>query len=157
MRSEMMKESCDVVGRSVFRVDGLGKLTGNALYAGDISLPGMLHLRVVRSDRPHAMIRGIRTAEAEAYFGVVAVFTHRDIPGTNKIGRDKPDQTVLCVDKVRFIGDPVALVAAEIPEAAEEAAALIRVDYEDLPGVFSPEEALLPAAAKVHETGNLLM
>ena len=134
----MSKESCDVVGRSVFRVDGLGKLTGKASYAGDIAFPGVLHLKLLRSDRPHAKILGIRTAEAEMHPGVLAVFTYKDIPGTNQIGRDKPDQAVLCVDKVRFIGDPVAMVAAETPEAAEEAAPLIRIDYEDLPGIFSP-------------------
>jgi len=153
----MSKESCDVVGRSVFRVDGLDKLTGKACYAGDIAFPRMLHLKLLRSDRPHAKILGIQTGEAETHPGVVAVFTCRDIPGTNQIGRDKPDQTVLCVDKVRFIGDPVAMVAAETPEAAEEAAALIRVEYEDLPGIFSPEEALMPGAAKIHPHGNILM
>ena len=153
----MSKESCNVVGRSVFRVDGLDKLTGKARYAGDIAFPGMLHLKLLRSDRPHAKILGVRTGEAEAHPGIAAVFTCRDIPGTNRIGRDRPDQTVLCVDKVRFIGDPIALVAAETPEAAEEAAALIRVDYEDLPGIFSPEEALLPGAAMIHPDGNLLM
>jgi len=153
----MSKESCDVVGRSVFRVDGLDKLTGKACYAGDIAFPGMLHLKLLRSDRPHAKILGIRTAEAQAYPGVVAVFTCRDIPGTNRIGRERPDQPVLCDEKTRFIGDPVALVAAETPEAAGEAAALIRVDYEDLPGIYSPEEALTPGAAKIHDQGNLMM
>lgn len=152
-----MMESCEVVGRSVPRVDGHGKLTGRALYAGDISLPGMVHLAVLRSDRPHANILAIHTEKAKKAPGVVAVFTYADIPGTNKIGRDKPDQTILCVDKVRFIGDPVALVAAETPEAAREAAALIEVDYEDLPGIFSPEAALLPGAARIHERGNVLM
>jgi len=149
--------SSEVVGRSVLRVDGFEKLTGRACYAGDIAFPGMLHLKLQRSDRPHAKILGIRTAEAQAYPGVVAVFTCRDIPGTNRIGREIPDQNVLCIDKVRFIGDPVALVAAETPAAAEAAAALIRVDYEDLPGIFSPEEALAPGAAKIHPNGNLLM
>jgi CO/xanthine dehydrogenase Mo-binding subunit len=152
-----MKKSREVIGRSVPRVDGHGKLTGKALYAGDISLPGMVHLAAHRSDRPHARILSIRTEEAKEYPGVVAVFTCADIPGSNRIGRDKPDQQVLCVEKVRFIGDPVALVAAETPEAAREAAALIDVDYEDLPAVFSPEEALLPNAARIHESGNVLM
>ena len=86
----------------------------------------------------------------------MAVFTHRDIPGTNRIGGEKKDQPVLCDEKVRFIGDPVAMVAAETPESAEEAVSLIRVDYEDLPGIFSPEDALLPGAVKIHEAGNLL-
>ena len=139
-----MKESSNVIGRSVPRVDGYGKLTGTALYAGDVSLPGMLHLKILRSDRPHAKILKIKTEEAERYPGVVAVFTSRDIPGTNRIGGEKKDQPVLCDDRVSFVGDPVAMVAAETPETAETAVSLIRVDYEDLPGIFSPEDALLP-------------
>lgn len=148
---------CEVVGRSVRRVDSRDKLTGNARYAGDISLPGMLNAKVLRSDRPHARILAIRTTAAKAHPGVVAVLTHADIPGENIIGRDKPDQSALCTDKVRYIGDPVALVVAETEAAAEEALHLIEVDYEDLPGVFSPEEALRPEAPKIHEGGNLLM
>ena len=144
------------IGQSVARVDAPGKLTGNALYAGDVSFPGMLYLKILRSDRPHAKILRIRTDEAERHPGVVAVFTHRDIPGTNRIGGQRKDQPVLCDEKVRFIGDPVAMVAAETPESAEEAVSLIRVDYEDLPGLFSPEEALLPDAVKIHESGNIL-
>ena len=145
-----------MIGRSVARVDALDKLTGKALYAGDVSFPGMLHLKILRSNRPHAKILQIRSDEAERHPGVVAVLTYKDIPGTNKIGFAQKDQPVLCDVKVRFIGDPVALVVAETPEAAEEAIFLIRVNYEDLPGVFNPEDALLPDAVKIHETGNLL-
>ena len=148
---------CEVVGRSVRRVDSRDKLTGNAHYAGDISFPGMVHAKVLRSDRPHAKVLAIRTAAALAHPGVVAVLTHADIPGKNVIGRDRPDQTALCADKVRYVGDAVALVVAETEAAAEEALALIEVDYGDLPGVFSPEEALRPDAPKIHEGGNLLM
>ena len=148
---------CEVVGRSVRRVDSRDKLTGNARYAGDISLPGMLHAKVLRSDRPHAKILAIRTTAALAHPGVVAVLTHGDIPGKNVIGRDRPDQTALCADKVRYVGDAVALVVAETEAAAGDALALIEVDYEDLPGVFSPEEALRPDAPAVHKGGNLLM
>ena len=148
---------CEVVGRSVRRVDSRDKLTGNAQYAGDISFPGMVHAKVLRSDRPHAKVLAIRTAAALAHPGVVAVLTHADIPGKNVIGRDRPDQTALCVDKVRYVGDAVALVVAETEAAAEAALAMIEVDYEDIPGVFSPEEALRPDAPAVHEGGNLLM
>jgi CO/xanthine dehydrogenase Mo-binding subunit len=146
----------EMIGRSVARVDALDKLTGKALYTGDVSFPGMLHLKILRSNRPHAKILQIRSDEAERHPGVVAVLTYKDIPGTNKIGFAQKDQPVLGDEKVRFIGDPVALVAAETPGAAEEAISLIRVDYEDLPGVFNPEEALLPDSVKIHETGNLL-
>jgi len=154
---EKMRESYDIVGQSISRVDGVGKVTGSAPYAGDISFPGMLHLKILRSDRAHARILRIRTDEAETDPGVVAVFTYKDIPGTNRIGGEKKDQPVLCDDKVRCIGDAVAMVAAETLESAEEAVSLIRVDYEDLAGVFSPEEALLPGAAMIHEAGNLLV
>ena len=144
------------VGRSVARVDAADKLTGRALYAGDVSLPGMLYLKMLRSGRPHARILQILSMEAERHPGVVTVLTHKDIPGTNRIGSVQKDQPVLCDEKVRCVGDPVALIAAETLEAAEEAVSLIRVDYEDLPGVFSPEEALLPDAVRIHESGNLL-
>jgi CO/xanthine dehydrogenase Mo-binding subunit len=150
-----MKESFKIVGQSVSRIDGFGKLTGKARYAGDVSFPGMLHLKMLRSDRPHAKIKSILTEKAETCPGVVAVFTYRDIPGVNRLGLQK-DQPVLCDERVRVVGDPVAMVAAETPESADKAVSLIRVDYEDLPGVFSPEEALLPGAVRIHEGGNLL-
>jgi len=144
-------------GRSVLRVDGPPKLTGSVLYAGDFLLPGMLHLRALRSDRPHARILAIRTERAKAHPGVVAVLTHEDIPGTNRVGPREKDQPVLCDKKVLYVGDPVALVAAESPQDAEEALSLIQVDYEDLPGVFSPEDALTPGAPKIHDSPNLLL
>ena len=150
------REDLVTVGRSMARVDALEKLTGESLYAGDISFPGMLHLKMLRSDRPHAKILGIQTQDAASHPGVVAVFTCRDIPGTNRVGSPQKDQPVLCDEKVRLMGDPVALVAAETLEAAEEAISLIQVDYEDLPAVFSPEDALLPDAPQIHEAGNLL-
>jgi nicotinate dehydrogenase large molybdopterin subunit len=152
-----MDEGYEIIGQPVSRVDALDKLTGKALYAGDLSFPGMLHLKILRSDRPHAKIVRIQTERAKKHPGVVAVFTHEDISGTNRVGRGKKDQPVLCNDKVRYIGDPVVLVAAESPEAAHEALSLIHIDYDDLPGVFSPENALLPEAVKIHETGNLLV
>jgi nicotinate dehydrogenase large molybdopterin subunit len=150
-------ESYQVFGRPLLRVDAPDKLTGKAIYAGDISLPGMLYLKVLRSDRPHAKILGIHTARAKTYPGVIRVFTHQDIPGMNRVGPRNKDQPVLCDDRVRYVGDPVALVAAETSEAAEEAVPLMRVDYEDLPGIFSPEEALAPEAPKIHEAGNVLL
>jgi CO/xanthine dehydrogenase Mo-binding subunit len=153
-----MKESEDttIVGQPVPRVDALGKLTGDARYAGDIYSPGMLHLKLLRSDRPHAKILNIQTEAAENHPGVVAVLTYKDI-SVNRITREKPDQPVLCDEKVRYVGDPVALVAAESLESAQEALPLIHVDYEDLPGLFAPEEALLQESVCIHESGNLLL
>lgn len=152
-----MAESFEIFGQSLLRVDGPDKLKGKATYAGDISFPGMLYLKVLRSDRPHARILKIRTDKAESHPGVVRVFTHQDIPGTNRIGPRNKDQPVLCDERVRFVGDPVAMVAAETREAAGEALSLIQVDYEDLPGVFSPEDSLAPEAIKIHESGNVLL
>lgn len=150
-----MKEPYQTISRSTPRVDAVDKLTGRAFYAGDYAFPEMLYLKVLRSDRPHAEILKIQTEEAERLPGVVAVLTHEDIPGTNRIGRG--DQPVLCEEKVRRVGDPVALVAAETPESALEAVSLIRVDYQDLAGVFTIDEALLPGAVRVHEKGNVLV
>ena len=152
-----MTESYKNIGKAVLKVDAPDKLKGNALYAEDISFPGMVYLKVLRSDRPHARILEIHTDKAKAHPGVVAVFTSKDIPGRNRVGIGTRDQRVLCDDKVRFIGDPVAMVAAETLDAAEDAVRLIRVDYEDLPGVFSPEAAFAPGAVKIHETGNVLV
>ncbi|OGW37811.1 MAG: hypothetical protein A2Y97_03920 [Nitrospirae bacterium RBG_13_39_12] len=152
-----MAKPFQTFGQSILRVDAPDKLAGRALYAGDLFFPGMVHLKILRSDRPHARILRIDTEKAETHPGVVAVFTHKDIPGTNRVGPRNKDQPVLCDDKVRYIGDPVAMVAAETEKVAEEATSLIRVDYEDLPGIFSPEEALIPEAIKIHESGNVLL
>ena len=152
-----MADSYEIFGQPILRVDAREKLVGKAVYAGDLSFPGMLHLKVLRSDRPHAKILSIHTARAKASPGVVAVFTHKDIPGANRVGPRNKDQPVLCDDKVRYVGDPVTMVAAETEEAAEEALSLIQVDYEDLPGIFSPEEALASGAIRIHESGNMLL
>ena len=88
--------------------------------------------------------------------GCVRVFTYEDIPGRNRLGIINKDQYLLAEDKIRFVGDPVALVAAETYESAHTALASIHVDYEDLPAILDPEEALRPGAIKIHENGNLL-
>lgn len=152
-----MKESHQIVGKPLARVDALAKVTGKAIYAADICLPGMLYLKVLRSNRPHAKILDIHKEKANAFPGVVEVCTSGDIPGLNRSGVGIKDQPILCDEKVRRVGDPVALVAAETPEIAAEAAALIEVDYEDLPAIFSFEEALAPDAVKIHKSGNLLL
>jgi CO/xanthine dehydrogenase Mo-binding subunit len=143
------------VGRTVMRRDGDGKVTGDTKFFSDMALPNMLWGIVLRSRYPHALIKRIDTSRAGKHPGVVAVLTHRDVPGRNGFGIVVPDQPVLCKDKVRYLGDAIAVVAAETKEAAEEAVSLIKVDYEPLPLVTDPVAALNPNAPKVHEKGNL--
>lgn len=146
------------VGRSVARPDARAKVTGEAIFAADLHFENMLHAKVLRSAEPHARIRHINTADAKALPGVIAVLTAQDIPGVRTHGTIRADWPTLCWDKVRYIGDGVALVAAESEAVAEEALRLIEVDYEPLPGVFSPRAALERDAPLVHEDtlANLL-
>src|SRR5947209_2869755 len=95
-----MEESHQILGKPLPRVDAFTKATGNAIYAADICLPGMLYLRVLRTDRPHARILAIRTEKARAFPGVVEVFTGQDIPGLNRTGIGTKDQPTLCVERV---------------------------------------------------------
>ncbi|MGD0689176.1 MAG: molybdopterin cofactor-binding domain-containing protein [Candidatus Bathyarchaeia archaeon] len=150
------KEKLKWVGKSVVRRDGAGKVTGETKFFSDMSLPKMLYAKVARSKYPHALIKRISTEKAEAVPGVVAVLTHKDVPGLNGFGIILPDQPVLCNDKVRYLGDAIAVVAAENLEAAEKAAQLVEVDYDPLPVVSDPVEAMKPDAPKVHEKGNVL-
>lgn len=148
--------SYSIIGQKVRRRDAVEKAMGKAVYADDISLPGMLYGKALRSDYAHALLKGIDYSRAQKVPGVVAILTARDIPGINRYGLVYLDQPVLADDKVRCVGDAVALVIAESEKAAEEALELIKVDYEELPGVFSAEEALRPGAPLVHEKGNLV-
>jgi CO/xanthine dehydrogenase Mo-binding subunit len=120
-----------------------------------MSFPKMLFAKAARSNYPHALIKGISTRKAEAVSGVVAVLTYKDVPGVNGFGIVVPDQPVLCHDKVRYLGDAVAVVAAETLEAAEQAAHLVEVQYDPLPVVSDPVEAMKPDAPKIHEKGNI--
>ncbi len=139
-----------LIGKSIPRPDALGKVTGAARYPGDLVQPGMLHLKVVFAQRVHARIHAIDTRAALAYPGVVAVLTAADVPN-NAYGLVEHDQPALCGDKVRFYGDKVALVVAETKAAAEHAAHLVAVTYEDLPALLDPRLALEPGAPLVHE------
>jgi len=153
-----MKEASEElrwVGRPVARKDGAGKVTGETKFFSDMILPNMLWAKAVRSKYPHALIRKINTTKAEAVPGVVTVLTHRDVPGLNAFGILVVDQPVLCYDKVRCLGDSVAVVAAESKEVAETAAELVEVDYEPLPVVSDPIEAMKPEAPRVHEKSNV--
>lgn len=147
----------DAVGRSVIRQDAEVKALGKALYAADIQKPGMLHAKAVLSTEAHALIRSINTEAAERTPGVRLVLTAKDVPGVNAFGLAVADQQVLADKKVRFFGEPVALVVAEDAETARAACALVRVEYQPLPAVFDPIRAMLPDAPRVHENGNLVL
>lgn len=145
-----------VAGRSVTRTDGLGKVTGKLRFGADYDVEGFLHAKILRSPHPHALIKSVDVDKAKALPGVSAVLTAKDIPGRNGFGAIVPDQPVICGDKVRFVGDAVALVAAVSEEIALEALNLIEVVYETLPAVFDPRDALKKGAPLIHEKGNLL-
>ncbi len=144
------------IGQSIPRIGAREKVTGTALFSADIELNAPLTLKALRSDRPHAEIVSIHLGKALAIEGVVAVFTARDVPGKNLTGIIIKDQPMLAVDKVRCIGDPVALVAAETEAAAERALKAIEVVYRDLPAVFDPETAMAADAPRVHAKGNVM-
>lgn len=137
---EMESMSSGGLGCPVDDFDGVGKVQGSLDFGSDLFIEGMLHLKALWSEHPHALIKGIDTTEAEKVPGVIRVMTAADVPGHNGFGPLTQDQPVLCGEKVRFLGDAVALVAAESEEIAEKARNLIKVDYEPLPGVFSPSE-----------------
>lgn len=139
-----------IVGRSVPRVDARQKVTGEALYTGDMRLPGTLRGLILRSPVPHARLVKLDVSEAERLPGVLAVVTCKDAMPV-RIGRFLRDGTPLAVGKVRHIGEPIAAVAAVDRAVAEKALALIKVTYEELPAVFDPWEALKPGAPIIHE------
>jgi CO/xanthine dehydrogenase Mo-binding subunit len=155
-----------VVGARAPRFDARDKVHGLLRYADDFAMAGMLHARVVRATRPSARILKIDTTRAEALAGVKCVLTARDVPN-NVLFSDVPGQTtaigplrartqVLADEVVRYLGEAVALVAAETEETADEAARLVSVEYEDLPGVFDPEAAMRPDAPQLEPTGNVI-
>jgi CO/xanthine dehydrogenase Mo-binding subunit len=150
----MAKRALKYVGHSVARVDGIEKVTGKAKFVGDLQIPGMLHGKILRSPYPHARIRSIEASAAEALPGVIAVLTAADIADLNPIYNGRP---VIAMKKVRYVGEPVAAVAAVDPQTADEALSLIQVDYEELPFAAGIEAALKPGAPLIHEEkhGNI--
>ena len=150
------KAPLKVIGRPLPRPDAVEKVTGAATYTDDVSFPGMLHARTLRAKYPHALIKRIDTSKARALPGVRAVLTADDIPGEKKHGLVINDWPALAYEKVRYIGDPVAVVAADTREIATAALGLIEVDYEPLPVVSDPVQAYRPDAPKVMDGGNLL-
>jgi carbon-monoxide dehydrogenase large subunit len=139
-----------VVGAPVPRAEGADKVTGRTIYSADVSLPGLLWGKIVRSPYPHARIRRIDTSKARQVPGVRAIITGPEIKG-HFMGKMIRDMPVLCWDVARFVGDRVAAVAAETLEAAEEALNLVHAEYEPLPAVFDPLEAMQPDAPRIHE------
>ena len=150
----MAKRQLKYVGHSVPRVDGVDKVTGKAKFVGDITVPGMLYGKILRSPYPHARIRAIDATEAEALPGVVAVLTAADIDDLNPIYNGRP---IIAMHKVRYVGEPVAAVAALDLATAEEALGLIQVDYEELPAVIGIDAAVKKDAPLIHEEkgGNI--
>lgn len=154
-----LEQDYRVIGTSVPRVDGVKKVTGRPVYTLDLELPGMLHAAVLRSIHPHAGVVRVDKTRAERVPGVVAVVSGADLtrPPGNAPGLDPwfgpvfRDQAMLAIDKVRYVGDPVAAVVAADRESAEDALSLIDVEYEPLPAVFDAVEASRPGAPLVHE------
>jgi CO/xanthine dehydrogenase Mo-binding subunit len=154
--SELWPAEDQVVGRDVARVDGVAKVTGRLKYSADLKIDGMLHAKVLRAAHPHARLLRVDTSAAEGAPGVVAVLTAKDVPGRNCFGIIRKDQPVFAEDRVRYLGDAIAAVYAETEAQAEDALALIEVEYELLPVVENPQQALAEDAPAIHEEGNLL-
>lgn len=147
----------DVVGQPVNRSDGYEKVTGRAKYVGDIKVPGMLYGKIFRSAKAHAVIKSLDTTKAKALDGVVAVVTYDDCPDIpfttcgHPFPFDTPLDSRILNKHVRYVGDPIAAVAAVSKDIAERAVALIEAEYEELPAYFTPEDALKPDAYEIHE------
>ncbi|HAF61251.1 MAG TPA: aldehyde oxidase [Anaerolineaceae bacterium] len=147
----------DYLGKNVLRFDTIDKVTGKAQYPSDFSFDNQVYLQIVFAGRPHAIITAINTDEAEAVEGVLAVLTAKDVP-CNEYGLIMPDQPVLCgpgsdkenADHVRFYGDQVALVIAENEQIAKKAAQLVKIEFQELPVITDPREAMQSAAFLIH-------
>jgi xanthine dehydrogenase D subunit len=150
------RESPGGVGASAARPDGIPKVTGQFAYGSDLWMDGMIWGVTLRSPHPYAQICSIEIGGALATAGVYAVLTHEDVPGRNACGLEHADQPVLAGDVVRYQGEPVALVAADHPEIARQAAQKIAVGYQVLPPVTDARQALDPAAPRLHPRGNLV-
>jgi nicotinate dehydrogenase large molybdopterin subunit len=140
-----------VIGKAVRRIDAPSKVSGRLHYAGDMTMPGMLHVQVLRSPHAHARIVSIDTSAAEAMEGVEGVITCADVPGVDGFGVFVNDQPIMARGKVRYVGEAVAAVAAEDPLVAARAAGAIKVVYDSLPAVFDPDDAMRPGAPALHD------
>ncbi len=154
-----MEKAFSVIGKPFHRVEAREKATGEFQFVGDLpDLPKMLYAKILRSPHAHALVAHIDTSKAERFPGVKVVLTHQDVNGqfvTRAISanpqKPRPWDSYALEKEVRYVGDRVAAVAATTPEIAEEALGLIEVDYEPLPAVFDPVEALRPEAPRVHK------
>jgi CO/xanthine dehydrogenase Mo-binding subunit len=147
-------EAFKVVGHAEMRVDGEEKVTGKAIYTVDVELSGMAHGKILRSPYSHARLARVDGKKAADLPGVCAVITRDDQQRLGMFGAAYKDQSIVATDKVRYVGDPVAAVAAIDEATAEEALNLIEVEYEELPAVTSIDEALAPGAPLVHDTSS---
>lgn len=146
-----------IMGQPIRRIDARGKVIGETLYPGDINMPGQAYMKVLFAARPHAIIRSIDTSQADALPGVIATFTAKDVP-VNEYGLIYNDQPVLCgpgsskpfTDRVRFIGDQVALVVAETEDIAVNGSDSIKVEYEDLPVITDMLTAMQDSSPLLH-------
>ncbi|MEM2986303.1 MAG: molybdopterin cofactor-binding domain-containing protein, partial [Candidatus Caldarchaeum sp.] len=145
-----------IVGKKVARVDALDAVLGKPLYTADLVSGKTLYVKAVRSKIPHGYIRKIDTSPAASRQGIVKVLTHRDIPGVNAAGSLISDRATLAYEKVRHIGEAVALVVGESLEAAEEAADHVEVDYDPLPVVTNPRDAMKPGAPRIQDRDNIV-
>ena len=140
------------VGASTPRIDGIEKVTGEAKFTGDLIMPGLLEAKVLRSPLPHALIESIDTSKAESVSGVIAILTREDLKDIDPYyGNCLRDRAVVATDRVRFVGEPIAVVAAENALVAEEALSLIDVEYRELPCVPDMDAALAEGAPRLHD------
>src|SRR4030095_6894372 len=146
--------SLNVVGKPFRKVDARAKCVGQTKFADDIVLPRMLYCKILRSHLPHATIKSIDASKALKLPGVVAVITGSDLPIPYGILPVSQDEHALCIDKVRFIGDPVAAIAAIDEDTAFDAMDLIEVEYERLKTISSIEEGVYVDEPRIHEYGD---
>jgi len=147
-----MSENYAVIGKSVPRIDVFDKLTGRAKFTGDLKFPNLLVGKLLTSPYAHARILSIDTSEAEKLPGVKAIITHQDVPSTKYgLSPARWDETIFCIDKVRFYGDKIAAVAAIDEETVQKALKLIKVEYEVLSAVFDPFEAMKDGAPQIFD------
>src|SRR5205085_4180838 len=147
-------EPLKVVGKPFRKVDARAKSTGQTKFADDIVLPRMLFCKILRSYEPHALIKHIDLSNALALPGVIAIITGKDLPISYGILPVSQDEHALCIDKVRFVGDPVAAVAAIDEDVAFDAMNLIAVEYERLQTITSIEEGVMIDEPRIHEYGD---